>query len=102
MHPLRSRLTPAVIVALVGVLLVGAGVVWFAAAGPASFGVFAYAPLSDTVSIPGVVLVDSRRGLALAVVVIGAILLSASAGYAVGRRRQPPTPPQPPTPAQPS
>lgn len=61
---------------------------WFANSnsGTTSFGWFAYAPMSDTTFPDGVVLLDTRRRLALALVGLGALVLSAVVGYAVGRR----------------
>ena len=80
-HPVISAL------ALLGLVLVAAGAVWFTTAGSVEIGVFSYAPAPESFSIAGAVLLDTRRGIALAVMVAGAIVLSATAGYAVGRRR---------------
>lgn len=88
MRPFPRSLTPVIVVGLVGLALVGWGAVWFATAGPTSFGWMSYAPAPETFAIQGAVLIDQRRCLAMAVAVVGAILVSASAGYALGRRRQ--------------
>ena len=79
-HPVISAL------ALLGLVLVAAGAVWFTTAVSVEIGVFSYAPAPESFSIAGGVLLDTRRGIALAVMVAGAIVLSATAGYAVGRR----------------
>lgn len=81
----RHPITTAVV--LVGAALVVAGAVALATAGPVSFGWFANAPLPDAVSLNGAVIVDTPRRVALATMTVGALLLSAAAGYAVGRRR---------------
>ena len=60
---------------------------WFATAGSVDIGWFSSAPAPQTFSVTGAVLVDTRRGIALAVMAVGAIVLSATAGYAVGQRR---------------
>ena len=86
MRPLRSHpITTALV--LVGVALVGAGAVQYATAGSMAIGSSSSAPLPETFSFTGAVLVDARRGIALAVMTAGAILLSATAGHAVGHRR---------------
>lgn len=86
MRPFRSHpITTALVLA--GVALIGAGAVWFATAGAVDIGWFAYAPGPETFSFTGAVLVDTRRGIALAVIAVGAMLLSAAVGYAVGQRR---------------
>ena len=88
MRPIRTH--PVITaLALLGLALMAAGAVWFATAGSVEIGVFAYAPAPESFSIAGAALIDTRRGIALAVMVVGAIVLSATAGYAVGRRRAP-------------
>ncbi|NQX04860.1 hypothetical protein HQQ82_08600 [Rathayibacter sp. VKM Ac-2856] len=73
-----------------GVLLVVVGIVVGATAPgrEASFGWFAYAPLSGSTFSPGgIVVVTPALGLAAALVVLGLLVLAFCAGGAVARRR---------------
>lgn len=90
MHLLRSH--PLASVVVLGVVLVLVGGAWFVgsdfgAAGPATIGWFAYAPLSDTTfSGDGVVALSTSGRNALVLLGLGALLLSAAGGYVLGRR----------------
>ena len=68
----------------VAVLVVGVWLMVRPASG-ATFGWFAYAPMSETVYAPGR---DSSDWLGLSLVVVGALGLGALGGYALGRRRR--------------
>ena len=86
---MRQRRRPLVALVLLGIFFVAAGVLTFATAGPVRIGWAAYAPLAETISFQGAVLLDTRRRVALLVVVAGAVVLSAVAGYVLGRRHAP-------------
>lgn len=91
---LRGR--PIVVaVVLLGIGLLVAGAISYATAGASTFGWFGFAPAPDTISFEGVIVLDARRRLALVACVLGALLLSAAAGYAAGRRSA--TSPEAPT-----
>ncbi|MEV0891612.1 hypothetical protein [Promicromonospora sp. NPDC050262] len=78
-----SRLVLAVLVVL-GLALLGAAA-WVGSR-PASFGWFAYAPLSDTTYVPGG---TSSPGTVALLSSAGTLLLGGAAGFAVGRRSRP-------------
>lgn len=84
---LRTRLL--LIVAIVAVI-VGTGIVVTTRSQPASFGWFAYAPLSSTIFIPDGVHIISTGGLVgAAVLAVGLIALAFWAGLRVAHRRSP-------------
>jgi heme/copper-type cytochrome/quinol oxidase subunit 1 len=80
--PPRAAL-PAVL-AVVGAALLAVGA-WLASRWSASFGWFAYAPLSGTAFVPSL---SPPPGLVLAVVAAGGVLVGLGAGLALGRRRR--------------
>ncbi|SDT58665.1 hypothetical protein SAMN04489743_3762 [Pseudarthrobacter equi] len=83
----RTRLS-AVVVPFLGVtaLLVGCIVAWNQQA-TASFGWFAYAPLSnDTFSGSGLTFVTQGTQIGLGIAVLGLLILAFWAGYRSGRR----------------
>lgn len=73
----------AVLLVLGGVLLLAGG------AGPADFGWFAYAPLSETTLGGGLVLVSRSMQFGALMVLAGLVLLAFWGGYLVGRRQRP-------------
>lgn len=84
----RTRLS-AVVVPLLGVaaLLVGCIVAWNQQA-TASFGWFAYAPLSnDMFNGSGMVFVTQGTQIGLGIAVLGLLVLAFWAGYRSGQRR---------------
>lgn len=93
MRLIRSR--PLTVFVVAGALLVLVGGAWFAATGfgevgAASFGWFTYAPTTPDVSFTEGIVVLSRAGAAaLALLALGIGLLSAAAGYVLGRRTAP-------------
>ncbi|MFF2453262.1 hypothetical protein [Isoptericola sp. NPDC058082] len=67
-------------------IVVGAGMIAWVLTRPvgyASFGWFAYAPLSDTAFVPG----TSRWVLMWVLFGLGALLVGLGAGFLLGRRR---------------
>ena len=85
-----QRIHPALLVALTlsGVLIAG-GTVLFAVSSqmPVSFGWAAYAPLSDSLFVPGGFVVLTQPAIVGAVAAVaGLISLGAAAGFAFGRR----------------
>ena len=54
--------------------------------GSASFGWFAYAPLSDTAFVPSGVLLTSQSQIGIVLIIIGSALLSFGAGWVLGQR----------------
>ena len=81
-RPGRALLVLAV---LATTLVVGGGWLLWHESRTASFGWFAYAPLSQTVSSPGLVTATDWVGLSL--VAVGLVALGAVGGFALGRRR---------------
>jgi len=81
----RSRRTLTAVAALAALLVVGGGWLVWHSSRPATFGWFAYAPMSETVYSPGVLTTTDWVGLAL--VAVGLLALGAVGGYALGRRR---------------
>lgn len=80
----------AFILPVLGLVAVLAGVVIAKSNETASFGWFAYAPLSEQVFIGnGVALVSQGTQLGLAVTVIGLLVLAFWAGYRTGRQPKP-------------
>ena len=81
----------AAVVPLAGLaaVLVGCVVAWNSNA-DASFGWFAYAPLSNQVFIGnGISLVTQGTQIGLAVAVVGLLVLAFWAGYRIGRKTSP-------------
>ncbi|RHA39818.1 hypothetical protein D1825_11305 [Cellulomonas rhizosphaerae] len=66
-------------------LVVGGGWLVWHSSRSATFGWFAYAPLSESVYSPGILTTTDWVGLAL--VAVGLLALGAVGGYALGRRR---------------
>ncbi|WP_323096236.1 hypothetical protein [Intrasporangium sp. YIM S08009] len=79
------RLRVAVVAAIALALLVAAAVVW-AQSGPAVYGWFAYAPLSDDAMVPDVSMLTPRMQVALGLAAGGLVLLAGLAGFWIGRR----------------
>lgn len=90
MASVSSRLRTAGLAAL-GVALLGVGAVLWWWDRQTAFGWFAYTPL-DPQSAQSIVLLTGRRQAALAVSLLGLVLLSGLVGFRVGRRssRRPP------------
>ena len=85
--PARSLRPWAVLVAAVALVALVVGVWLMVRPTPgASFGWFAYAPMSETVYTAGR---GSTDLVGLVLVVVGALGLGALGGYALGRRRRP-------------
>ena len=55
--------------------------------GQASFGWFAYAPLSDTTFFPPGGLLSPRSQIAMAVSIVGLVVLAFGAGWMLGQRQ---------------
>lgn len=88
-NPSKRTSFSAVVVPFLGVaaLLVGCIVAWNQQAN-ASFGWFAYAPLSnDTFSGSGLTFVTQGTQIGLGTAVLGLLILAFWAGYRSGRRR---------------
>ncbi|UKA49164.1 hypothetical protein LFT48_17250 [Arthrobacter sp. FW305-123] len=78
----------AVVVPLLGLIAVIVGVIVAWTNQSASFGWFAYAPLSDKVFLAdGAAMVSQGTQIGLAVTVLGLLVLAFWAGLAMGRRR---------------
>lgn len=95
-EPLESAGTPSAarkpglgmvsgILALLGIIAGGATLI-YGLARPASFGWFAYAPLSDEVFLPGMTMLDNTQVTGLALLVAGLLCTAFWAGLRVGRR----------------
>lgn len=84
MERLRSR--PGTVLVVLGAVLLGVGGVALAGAGTATIGWFAYAPVSETAFPDDFVLLTTRHRVALTMLALGALLLSAAAGFTLGRR----------------
>ncbi len=86
--PKRARLRAAVLpLAGIALVLVGCGVAWNSTAN-ASFGWFAYAPLSNgPFSGSGMAFVTQGTQIGLAIAVVGLLALAFWAGHTLGRRR---------------
>lgn len=70
------------------VLLVGGVVVFLSGRDPASFGWYAYSPLTDSGSFPGLdgaVMWSRRQLVGAGLVVLGLVLTAGTAGYLLGR-----------------
>jgi heme/copper-type cytochrome/quinol oxidase subunit 1 len=80
-----------VLVAVAGlVLIVSGGAV---GSRPRGFGWTAYAPMSQEVFSPGLIVLDRAGLLSLVMTVAGLVLIAGAIGYALGsRRRSGPTP----------
>lgn len=84
----RQLLTRVLLLVGLVAVIVGACVVVVAHPQPASFGWFAYAPLSSTISITdGVHIISTGELVGAAVLAIGLIALAFWAGLRVGVRR---------------
>jgi hypothetical protein len=87
-----QRMPASLLVALIlaGVLVVtGALVILLAPQASASFGWFAYQPLSDAVFFPGGFIVLTQTAIVGGVLaIVGLIGLAAVVGFALGRRRR--------------
>lgn len=87
-----QQMPAPLLVALIhsGVLAVtGALVILLAPQASASFGWFAYQPLSDAVFVPGGFIVLTQAAIVGAVLaIVGLIGLAAVVGFALGRRRR--------------
>jgi heme/copper-type cytochrome/quinol oxidase subunit 1 len=84
MHRSRTeRVVTAGVSVLAVALVVGGAVAWRQV--PASFGWFAYAPLSEE-SVPELVYMDGGRYAALAALAFGLLLLAGLVGFLLGRR----------------
>ncbi len=83
---MSARVWVAAVALAAAALLVAAAVVW-AQSGPAVYGWFAYAPLSDGVVVPDVSMLTPRMQVALGLAAGGLALLAGLAGYWIGRRR---------------
>ncbi|WP_138067596.1 hypothetical protein [Cellulomonas rhizosphaerae] len=81
----RSRRTLPAVAVLAVLLVVGGGWLVWHSSRSATFGWFAYAPLSESVYSPGILTTTDWVGLAL--VAVGLLALGAVGGYALGRRR---------------
>ncbi len=81
-----SMRNPTVIGAVVSIVLVAAGaVVWLTAPNSdASFGWFAYAPLSDD-SIIGTVFLHTQQWVAASLMVVGLVIAGVAIGFRWGR-----------------
>ena len=77
-----------VVLGLGAVLLVGGTVaaVVLARRGVASFGWFAYAPLTQEVFSPAAIVLQPGVGSSIAVAVVGLVLVSGAVGYRLGGR----------------
>lgn len=71
-------------------LLVAGLVVFWTGRGTASFGWFAYAPLSEEVFSSSVVMWSRRQALGAALVVLGLLIGAGAGGYGLGRRHSGP------------
>ena len=72
--------------AVLGAVLVGAGIALYVAEGPSVYGWFAYQPMEEPMSTSPVVLLSGHVwGLVMACA--GAVLLSGVVGFLLGRRR---------------
>ncbi|WP_139415584.1 hypothetical protein [Agromyces laixinhei] len=85
-HPaLLATLIVSVVLAVGGVAVIGVST-----RPPVSEGWFAYQPMSDSVFSPtGVIMLTQTGLIGVAVATIGLIGVSATIGFAIGRRRRP-------------
>lgn len=82
-----SRWVSVSIVILGSVTAVIGLVLFLLPSGSASFGWFAYAPLSNTAFFPSGVLLTPRSQIGIVLLVIGLALLAFGAGWALGQRQ---------------
>ena len=88
-HPSRWRRT-RVVLAIAGLVATITGVVLVATSAPsASFGWFAYAPLSSVTFTPDGTFLNSQQLMGLVVGVLGLLLVAFSAGWSLGVRVRP-------------
>lgn len=89
MRLIRSRPLASLVVA--GIVLVVGGGAWFVgtgfgAVGVATFGWFEYTTTPEVTFSEGIVVLSRPGAVALALFVVGAVLLSVAGGFALGRR----------------
>ncbi|MBI9114987.1 hypothetical protein [Sanguibacter suaedae] len=82
MRLLRTR--PVTVLVVLGCILLGAAVVMYPPAQPTIS--FEYAPLSDETFSPDVTVLGRTHRVALAVGILGGLLLAGAMGFALGRR----------------
>lgn len=91
MHAMAKRVwVPLVVGAAALMLLVGGLVVFLSGRGPADFGWYAYAPLTDSGSFTGfdgVVMWSHRQLAGAGLVVLDLVLVAGTAGFLLRRRR---------------